>query len=94
MTAVLTDELKKRAYDLAVDLDVEIYTYPPEGGTGCTSWRYGMRGSADQYAKTFDSAQDAAVHFLTTREGQRALVVRAERDTALMAECIEALHRS
>lgn len=86
--------LKKRAFDLAVELGVEIYTFPPEGGPGCTVWRFGMRGSADQYAKSFNDAQDAAVHFLTTREGQRALVARAERDTALMAECLEALRQS
>lgn len=65
--------LKKRAYDLAVTIGLEIYTYPPEGGKGRTSWRCGLRSSADQYAKTFDSAEDAAVHFLSTREGSGAL---------------------
>lgn len=68
-----SERLRKRAYDLAVDLGLEIYTQPPEGGPGCTSWRWGQRSSADQYAKTFDNAQEAAIHFLTTREAQNAL---------------------
>lgn len=75
----MEEKIKKDAYDLAVSLGLEIYSNP-NGGKGCTSWRYGMRGSADQYCKLFDSAEDAAVHFLTTREAQTALRNRDSED--------------
>lgn len=84
---MIRTELKKRALDLAVSLGCEIYTTPPEGGSGCTSWRFGQRSSADQYSKMFDSAEDAAVHFLTTREAQAAVRHRDAKDAALMATC-------
>jgi hypothetical protein len=87
------DELKKRAFYLAVDLGCEIYTRPPEGGPSSTSWRFGQRSSADQYSKLFDSAEDAAVHFLTTREAQAAIKHRDAKDAALMAKCVAALEQ-
>lgn len=86
--------LEKRAYDLAVAIGLEIYTYPPSGGKGYTIWRWGMRSSADQYGKTFDSAQDAAVHFLTTREAKNAIRARDAADSRLMDECVAAIHIS
>lgn len=88
---MVSEELKKQAHDLAVNLGLEIYTWPPQGGHGCTSWRWGMRSSADQYAKTFDSAEDAAVHFLTTREAQNAMRGREAANMRLMEECRAAL---
>lgn len=80
-------DLKKQAYDLAISLGCEIYTTPPEGGVGCTSWRCGMRSSADQYGRLFDGAEDAAVHFLTTREAQNAMKRREANDLTLIAQC-------
>jgi hypothetical protein len=32
------------------------------------SWRHGMRSSADQYGKIFDSKAEAAAHFVQSRE--------------------------
>jgi hypothetical protein len=86
---MITDELKQRAYNLAVDLGLEITTR--DTAPGSTTWRYGMRGSADQYCKSFDTAQHAAVHFLTTREAAGAFRVRQSRDDALVLECRQAL---
>lgn len=84
-------DLKNRALQLAIDLGVDFYTSPPEGGPRCTSWRYGMRGSADQYGKLFDSAEDAAVHFLTTREAQSASKKYYADAVIVMGECVKAM---
>lgn len=87
----MRDDLKERALQLAIDLGIEIYTSPPEGGPRCTSWRYGMRGSADQYGKLFDSAEDAAVHFLTTQEAQMASRTYYANAVIVMGQCVEAM---
>lgn len=79
-------ELEKRAFDLAVLLDLEIDTRD-----GVTTWRYGMRGSADQYCKTFATAQQAAMHFLGTVEAQRALEQWQRKAQMLMADSVAAL---
>lgn len=86
-----SESLKKKAYDLAVSIGLEIYTWPFDGEKSKSHWRYGQRSSADQYAKTFDSAEDAAVHFLTTREAQNALKRREADDLTIMAQCASAL---
>lgn len=37
------------------------------------AWRYGSRGSEDQHGAYFQSATEAAHHFLRSGEGERAL---------------------
>jgi hypothetical protein len=39
-----------------------------ERSPGVWGWKWGMRTSADQYAKTFIVKADAAAHWLGTRE--------------------------
>lgn len=48
-------------------------------------WQHGYRGSADQYGRSFKSAQEAAEHFLSTREAEvtrQRLAVQAARNPA------------
>lgn len=82
-----TDEFRKQAFSLAVELGLEIYTFPPDGGPGCTLWICGRRGSADQYCKNFDNAEDAAIHWLTTREAQYALAKWEMEARGMMKRC-------
>lgn len=77
------EEVEKKAFALAVELGLEIYTHD-----GVTTWRYGQRGSADQYAKTFATAEQAATHFLGTREAQRALEQWQHNAQRLMADSV------